>query len=77
MFEETPEQSQRHSGQDRESHGGCGSQHRTPVVAEENAPSEEAVNDELVRARNKSVRGHRNAPEDGGVPAFSDHSGSL
>ncbi len=44
--------------------------------AEEEIRSEQAARDELVRARNKAVREHHNAPEGRGVP-FSDHSGQL
>jgi hypothetical protein len=31
----------------------------------------------VVRARNKRVRSHRNTPEGGGPPPFSNHSGQL
>jgi hypothetical protein len=56
---------------------GCGSQqHRTPVAVDEKAASEQAVRDEVVRARHKAVRVHHK-PEAEGVPPFSDHSGSL
>jgi hypothetical protein len=76
MFEETTEQSQLHSEQGSGSQSGCGSQHPTPVAVDEKAASEEAVRDELVRARNKAVRAHRK-PEAEGAHPFSDHSGSL
>lgn len=77
MFEETAEEPERHSEQGSESRGGYGSQHRTPVAVDEKAASEQAIDDELVRARNKAVRNRGQAPEGGAVPPFSDHSGSL
>jgi hypothetical protein len=45
--------------------------------AEEEMRSEQAIDDEAVRARNKRVRAHRSAPEAGSPPPFSDHSGQL
>ncbi|HMD99054.1 MAG TPA: DUF2934 domain-containing protein [Terriglobia bacterium] len=45
--------------------------------AAEQIHGEQAARDELIRARNKSVREHRAAPEIEGAPAFSDHSGEL
>jgi hypothetical protein len=56
---------------------GCNSKDRTSAGAEEKAASEQAARDEVVRARNKSVRAPRNAPGAGSTPPFSDHSGSL
>jgi hypothetical protein len=44
--------------------------------AAEEIRGEQAVRDEVVRARNKAVRVHHK-PEAEGVPPFSDHSGSL
>jgi hypothetical protein len=44
--------------------------------AAEEIRGEQAVRDDVVRARNKAVRAHHTAPE-AGVPPFSDHSGSL
>jgi hypothetical protein len=43
MFEETAEQTKRHSEQGSESQRGCGSQHRTPVAGDEKAVSERSV----------------------------------
>jgi hypothetical protein len=45
--------------------------------AEEELRGEQAVRDEVVRARNKRVRAHSNVPDAEGPPAFSDHSGQL
>jgi hypothetical protein len=45
--------------------------------AEEETLGEQAIDDELVRARNIRVRAHRTAPGPEGPPPFSDHSGSL
>jgi hypothetical protein len=39
--------------------------------------AEQAVREDVIRARNKAVRTHRHAPEAGVAPPFSDHSGSL
>jgi hypothetical protein len=77
MFEETAEHSELHSEPGSESQSGCGSQHGTPVAIDETAASEQALNDERVRARNKAVRDHHKAPQAGVVPPFSNHSGSL
>jgi hypothetical protein len=77
MFEETAKPSEPHTGQESEREGGCSSQHRTPVAIEEKAASEQAVTDEAVRARNKAVRSHHQAPEADVLPPFSGHSGAL
>ena len=45
--------------------------------AEEEIRREQAVRDEAVRTRNKSVRAPRSAPGPGSPPPFSDHSGQL
>ena len=44
--------------------------------ATEEIRGEQAVRDEVVRARNRAVRVHHK-PEAEGAPPFSDHSGSL
>ena len=77
MFDETAEQSQLPSDDDSGRQGGCGSEHRTPVAADEKAASAQAARDEEERARNKRVRAPRSAPGPEGPPPFSDHSGSL
>jgi hypothetical protein len=77
MFEETAEHSELHREQASDTQSGCGSQHRTPAVIDEKAASEQAVSDEVVRARNKAVRAHHKAPEADVVPPFSSHSGAL
>jgi hypothetical protein len=69
MSKETAEQSQRHTEQS------SGSQ-STPVAVDDKAANEEAAADELVRARNKEVRVHRQ-PEAEGEPPFSNFSGPL
>jgi hypothetical protein len=58
---------------------GCpiGSAQEDWLRAEEEIRSEQAARDEVVRARNKRVRSHRNAPEADSSPPFSDHSGQL
>ena len=45
--------------------------------AEEELRGEQADRDEVVRARNKRVRAHRSAAQEGSPPPFSDHSGQL
>jgi len=45
--------------------------------AEHEIRGEQAVDGEVVQARNKAVRAHRHTPKAGVVPPFSDHSGSL
>ena len=45
--------------------------------AEEELRGEQAVRDEVVRARNKRVRSHRNTSGGGSPPPFSNHSGQL
>ena len=57
---------------------GCpiGSPEENWFRAAEEIRGEQAVRDELERARNKAVRAHHK-PEAEGVPPFSDHSGSL
>ena len=47
------------------------------LSAEEELRGEQAVRDEVVRARNKRVRSHRNTSEGMSPPPFSDHSGQL
>ena len=47
------------------------------VRAEEEIRTERADRDEVVRARNKRVRSHRNTSEGGVPPPFSNHSGQL
>jgi len=74
MLEETAEPSERHGEQ--ESGSQSGSQPQTPAAVDEKAASEQAASDEKARARNKAVRKHGKTPT-GGVPPFSDHSGSL
>lgn len=77
MFEETAEHSALHSEPGSGSQSDCGSQHQTAVGVDEKAASKQAASDELVRARNKTVRAHHQAPEAAVVPPFANPSGSL
>jgi hypothetical protein len=77
MSEETAKQSELHNEHGSGCGCGCGTRPLTPVATDEKAASEQAARDEVIRARNKSVREPRSAPGPGGPPAFSDHSGSL
>jgi hypothetical protein len=77
MFEETTEQSGRHSEHGSGCGCGCGSKPQTTVATDEKTASEQAARDEVERARNKRVRAPRSAPGPESVPPFSDHSGSL
>jgi len=58
---------------------GCpiGSPEEDWLRAEEQLRGEQAIDDEVVRARNKRVRSHSSAAEADGPPPFSDHSGQL
>ena len=58
---------------------GCpiGSPEEDWLRAEEELRGEQAVRDEVVRARNKRVRTHRNTSEGGSPPPFSNHAGQL
>ena len=58
---------------------GCpiGSPEEDWLGAEEELRGEQAIDDEVVRARNKRVRSHSSAAEADGPPPFSDHSGQL
>ena len=77
MFEETAGQAQLPSEEGSGSRSGCGSKRQTPVTVDDKAASEQAVGDEWVRARNKRVRAHSNAPGAEAPPPFCDHSGQL
>ena len=77
MFEETVVRSEVHSEAGTESQSGCGSLPGSPLAIDDTPSNEQALSDEQVRARNKTVRAHHKAPGAGVAPPFSDHSGSL
>ena len=77
MSEETVKQSARENEHGSGCGCGCGSKPQTPTAVDEKAASEQAAREEVIRARNKSVREPRSAPGPGSPPPFSDHSGQL
>jgi hypothetical protein len=77
MINETAEQPQLPRDDDSGSQTGSSSEQGPSMASDEKAASEQAVRDEVVRARNKRVRAPRSAPGAGSPPPFTNHSGQL